>query len=71
MSKKNNKEFFTTGEAAKMTGISRATIVNYCRDGRLECQKTPVTNFRRISKDQFLRFIEKHGIPVNFKKYGI
>ena len=66
MLKAKRQEFYTTGEIAKITGISRATIVKYCRDGVIPCQVTPITNYRRVPISDFTAFLKKNGVEIKF-----
>ena len=61
-----NKPFFTTGEVAKITGISQKTIRTYCSKGLIKADSTPVTNYRRISYGNLAAFMSKNSIPLEF-----
>ena len=67
--KEGNRAVFTTGDIAEITGISRATVVNYCRTGKIKCTQTPLTNFRRIKREDFEKFLKKYSIPIDISKY--
>ncbi|MFH0922275.1 MAG: helix-turn-helix domain-containing protein, partial [Fibrobacterota bacterium] len=56
------KKFYTTGEIAKITGISQKTIKNYCTQGRIKSEKTLITNYRRISRQSLVQFLEENSI---------
>ena len=56
--------YFTTGDVAKITGLSQKTIKNYCDQGRIISENTPVSNFRRIKYDSLCAFMNSHGIPL-------
>jgi len=58
------KRFYTTGEVAKITGISQKTIKNYCSQGKIISETTPITNYRRIPKEDLVRFLESNSIPL-------
>jgi excisionase family DNA binding protein len=60
------KDFYTTGEVAKLLGISDRTIKNYCTNGQLGSEKTPITNYRRISKEHLIAFLEQQNLPQSF-----
>lgn len=59
------KDYYTTGEIAKITGISPRTIKNYCTQGKIDCIVTPVTNYRRIPYRSLIDFLQKHNIPYD------
>ncbi|MDQ2913761.1 MAG: helix-turn-helix domain-containing protein [Chloroflexota bacterium] len=42
-------EFVTTGEAARLLGLSRQHVVDLCDRGHLPCERTPV--HRRVRRD--------------------
>lgn len=63
-----SKEFFTTGEVSKIIGIARKTVKNYCDEGKLRCEKAPVTNYRRIPKDALLGFMKENSISLDLLK---
>ncbi len=51
------KRCFTTGEVAKICGVSQQTIIRCFDDGRLSGFKVPGSKFRRIPRDELLRFL--------------
>jgi CheY-like chemotaxis protein/signal transduction histidine kinase len=57
------KEFFTTGEVARICKTSPKTIVNYCESGLIDAEKSQVTNYRRIPRAALLRFMKRYQIP--------
>lgn len=59
------KKYYMTGEIAKITGISQKTIKNYCTQGKIKSEKTPITNYRRISRQNLVRFLEENSIPLD------
>ncbi len=67
MLKAKKQDFYTTGNIAAITGISRATIVKYCREGIIKCNQTPITNYRRVPFSEFSNFLKKNNIDVEFK----
>jgi predicted transcriptional regulator len=56
---------YTTGEVAKILGISRGSVINYCNEGKMDSEKNPISNFRRISSDTIVEFAEGYGIHIN------
>ena len=64
--KANNteKRVFTTGEAAKVCGVSQQTIIRSFDAGRLTGFKVPGSKFRRIPRDELVRFMRANGMPL-------
>ena len=46
---KRASELISTGEAARLLGVSRQHVVDLCDRGRLACERTPV--HRRVRRD--------------------
>src|SRR3989339_1533353 len=59
------KEYYSTGEIAKLIGISERTVKNYCTSGRIQSIKTPITNYRKISYDNLARFLEENNLSLD------
>ncbi len=51
------KRFFTTGEVAKLCGLSQQTVIRCFDDGRLSGFKVPGSKFRRVPREDLLRFL--------------
>ena len=60
-----SEEYYTTGDVAKICGISRATIVNYCNAGSIKAIQSPLTHFRRISKSDLVAFLQAKGLSLS------
>jgi len=58
------KKSYTTGEVARLFGISQRTVVNYCNSGRIKAQQSPITRYRRISREALLAFLRENGLPT-------
>lgn len=56
------KDYYTTGEVAKLCNIAIRTVQMYCERGIFEVKKSPVTGHRRISRQSVLKFMKSHGI---------
>jgi len=54
---------FTTHQVATMLGVSLPTVVNWCKQGRLQFHRTP-GGHRRIAVDDLARFVATHNYPV-------
>ena len=57
--------YFTTGQVSKILGISEKTVRNYCDIGKLLCEQTPITNYRKIRRAYLISFIKENGLPVD------
>ncbi|MDX1566085.1 MAG: response regulator [Phycisphaeraceae bacterium] len=60
-----DKDVFTTGEAASICQISQQTIIRCFDAGRLNGFKVPGSKFRRIPRDELLRFMRANNIPLD------
>lgn len=59
-----NKKIFTTGEAAEVCKVSQQTIIRCFDAGRLTGFRVPGSKFRRIPREELLRFMRENGIPT-------
>ena len=60
----NEKQVFTTGEAARVCNVSQQTIIRCFDAGRLQGFKVPGSRFRRIPRNELLRFMKQNNIPL-------
>jgi len=58
------KLVFTTGEAAALCKVSQQTIIRCFDAGRLTGFKVPGSKFRRIPRDELIRFMRANNIPL-------
>ena len=58
------KRFFTTGEAAKICKVSQQTVIRCFDSGRLAGFRVPGSKFRRIPRDELIRFMKENEIPL-------
>jgi excisionase family DNA binding protein len=58
------KRVFTTGEAAQVCKVSQQTIIRCFDSGRLHGFRVPGSKFRRIPRDELMRFMKANGIPL-------
>jgi excisionase family DNA binding protein len=56
---------FTTGEAAALCKVSQQTIIRCFDSGRLGGFRVPGSRFRRIPREELLRFMRANGIPTD------
>src|SRR5210317_611337 len=59
------KNLFTTGEAAEICNISQQTIIRCFDSGRLDGFRIPGSRFRRIPRDNLIKFMKDNGIPLD------
>ncbi len=61
----STKRVFTTGEAAAICKVSQQTIIRCFDAGRLIGFRVPGSKFRRIPRDELLRFMRSNSIPTD------
>ncbi len=59
------KKVFTTGEAALVCGLSQQTIIRCFDAGRLTGFRVPGSKFRRIPRDELIRFLKSNNLPLD------
>ncbi|MEM6394231.1 MAG: response regulator [Planctomycetota bacterium] len=60
-----NKQVFTTGEAAEVCKVSQQTIIRCFDAGRLKGFRVPGSRFRRIPREDLIRFMKANEIPTD------
>jgi excisionase family DNA binding protein len=58
------KNVYTTGEAAKVCGVSQQTIIRCFDRGELRGFRVPGSKFRRIPLEQLKAFMRENSIPI-------
>jgi PleD family two-component response regulator len=58
------KQVFSTGEAAQICGISQQTIIRCFDRGELKGFLVPGSKFRRIPRDNLIRFMKHNNISL-------
>ncbi|MFA5240423.1 MAG: response regulator [Phycisphaerae bacterium] len=58
------KELFTTGEVADICKVSQQTIIRCFDAGRLEGFRVPGSKFRRIPRQNLIKFMRQNDIPL-------
>ena len=66
----NGKQVFTTGEAAEICKVSQQTIIRCFDSGRLKGFRVPGSRFRRIPREELLRFMRENNIPTEHFGHG-
>ncbi|MBS0197936.1 MAG: response regulator [Planctomycetes bacterium] len=56
---------FTTGEAAEVCRVSQQTIIRCFDAGRLTGFRVPGSKFRRIPREDLIRFMKANNIPLD------
>jgi two-component system, OmpR family, response regulator len=64
------KQVFTTGEAADVCKVSQQTIIRCFDCGRLKGFRVPGSRFRRIPREELLRFMRENNIPTDALEGG-
>ena len=59
------KQVFTTGEAAEVCKVSQQTIIRCFDAGRLQGFRVPGSRFRRIPREDLIRFMKDNDIPTD------
>jgi excisionase family DNA binding protein len=65
-----SKMIFTTGEAAEICKISQQTIIRCFDSGRLKGFRVPGSKFRRIPREELMRFMRENNIPTDLLEGG-
>lgn len=58
------KQIFTTGEAAEVCKVSQQTIIRCFDAGRLNGFRVPGSRFRRIPREELIKFMKANDIPT-------
>jgi len=66
----SDKEVFTTGEAADICKVSQQTIIRCFDAGRLNGFRVPGSRFRRIPRDELIKFMRDNDIPIEDQAAG-
>lgn len=61
----SDKRVFTTGEAAQVCKVSQQTIIRCFDSGRLNGFRVPGSRFRRIPREELIRFMRTNEIPLD------
>ena len=58
------KKVFTTGQVAKICQVAPRTVSKWFDSGRLRGYRIPGSQDRRIPREQLIRFLKEHGMPL-------
>lgn len=64
------KDLLTTGQAAEICSISQQTIIRCFDSGRLTGFRIPGSRFRRIPRNNLVKFMRENNIPMNGVERG-
>ncbi len=59
------KDLFTTGEVAEICKVSQQTIIRCFDAGKLQGFRVPGSKFRRIPRQNLIKFMKENSIPLN------
>ena len=60
-----HKTVYTTGEAAEICKLSQQTIIRCFDSGQLGGFRVPGSKFRRIPRDELIKFMKDNSIPLD------
>jgi excisionase family DNA binding protein len=55
---------FTTGQAARICGVAPRTLSKWIDAGRLKGYRIPGSDDRRVPRENLVRFLTDHGMPL-------
>ncbi|HUX00567.1 MAG: response regulator [Phycisphaerae bacterium] len=64
------KDVYSTGEAAKVCRVSQQTIIRCFDSGKLEGFYVPGSRFRRIPRENLMKFMKENNIPLSNLESG-
>ena len=64
------KDLLTTGEAAEICNVSQQTIIRCFDSGRLEGFRIPGSKFRRIPRENLVKFMRDNHMPMGNVETG-
>ena len=57
-------KYLTTGDIARMCFVAPRTVARWCDTGLLVGWKVPGSKFRRFTREEVIKFIEKNKMPM-------
>ncbi|HEV3202786.1 MAG TPA: helix-turn-helix domain-containing protein [Gemmataceae bacterium] len=58
------QKVYTTGQVAKICKVAPRTVTKWFDTGRLRGYRIPGSQDRRIPREQLIRFLQEHGMPL-------
>jgi len=68
---RRTKDVLTTGEVAKLCNVAPRTVSKWFDSGKLRGYRIPGSKERRIPRQQLIRFMRDHGIPLDGIDTGV
>ncbi len=65
MSKFASLRVFTTGQVSKICQVAPRTVTKWFDSGQLAGYRIPGSNDRRIPRENLIRFMQSHGMPLD------
>src|SRR5262249_7005159 len=59
-----DREAFSTGEVALVVRVAPRTVRKWVDAGRLGCYRVGRSEQRRIPREELLRFLKEHNLPI-------
>lgn len=59
----DSKRFLTTGDVAKLTGVTRTTVLHWIKSGKLRAALTTAGGHYRIAEADLAEFLKERGAP--------
>ena len=66
-----HKDVLTTGEVARICRVAPRTVSKWFDTGQLKGYRIPGSKDRRIPREQLLRFMRAHGMPLKGMEVGV
>lgn len=65
------KDVLTTGEVARICRVAPRTVSKWFDSGQLKGYRIPGSKDRRIPREQLIRFMRAHGMPLKGMEVGV
>ena len=59
-----DREVFTTGDIAKLCGVTIRTVIRWFEEGGLQGYKIPGSGNRRVPRENLIEFLRSHDMPL-------
>jgi len=63
----DKKMWYTTGEVARLLGITKQWVSHLARTGKLESSRLQEGGWHRISRESLEKYIQDNKIPVSIE----
>lgn len=58
------RQVFTMGDVARICNCAPRTVSKWFDSGRLKGYRIPMSNDRRVPREDLIRFLKEHGMPL-------